>query len=600
MTETPTPISLYLVFGAELAPAAQLRGGTSAFLALLAQQLPCGPEPATALRSARPPAPSAPLTDASFIPELAFARVQPSSSHRSAPERRLTRASTFSPAPFIPPLGLHPLAPEIPAAPPSLPIAANEPEPPAPAPTPVAMPQRPSVPHPRPPFPPHSLAQPISLSREAPFTTAPQQPLSAAEGIRDVTPPLPSREAPLTTAPQQPLSAAEDLPGPTLAGPPEPPPAHPKSAPAGLLQPAVSGPLMPPPARAEGLPITSHVLSARAPFPALGPPDPSRPPAPPHPSASGPAVDPRSENRTEIPPGSPPDEGPEAVLEFPPAGAQPPRPLAPRAFARTVGRLRTPVPPAQFELYTAFPAGHRPLGTPGPARLDASPPPVPSQTDHVRPLPRGAELPAEENTADAYAQGPPLPPVTRREPNEPIPASAARPQPALPDPVLAPADTAPAAPPPPRDAGPAGPAHTPPAVDLDAVQLLDQIHAGVRKAIHLTRVTVQLHPPDLGLLHIAVESRDGALAAHFHAAHPQLHSWLESSAPALRSHLADSGLAFNDVSFSTADHQPGGHWPGDTPEPPHPPDFHDRTPHHTPHPAPADVARHDGIANWLA
>lgn len=589
MTEAPTAIPLHLLFGAELEPAAQLRARTSTFLALLAQELPCGTEPATALRSARPPAPSAPLTDASFIPELAFARVQPSSSHRSAPERRLARASTFSPAPFIPPFGLHPLAPEIPAAPPSLPIAANEPEPPAPAPTPVAMPQRPSVPHPRASFPPHSLAQPISLSREAL----------------------------LTTAPQQPLSAAEDLPGPTLAGPPEPPPAHPKSspyldlqsppparpesAPAGLLQPAVSGPLMPPPARAEGLPITSHVLSARAPFPALGPPDPSRPPAPPHPSASGPAVDPRSENRTEIPPGSPPDEGPEAVLEFPRAAAQPPpRPLAPRAFARTVGRLRTPLPPVQFELSTAFAAGDRPLGTPGPARLDASPPPVPSQTDRVQPLPGGAELLPQENTADAYGHRPPLPPVTRREPNEPIPASAARPQPPPPDASLAPADTAPAAPPPPRHPAPPAPAHTPPAVDLDAVQLLDQIHAGVRKAIHLTRVTVQLHPPDLGLLHIAVESRDGALAAHFHAAHPQLHAWLESSAPALRSHLSDAGLAFNDVSFSTADHQPGGHWPGDTPGPPSPPDFHHRTPHHTPHPTPADVARHSGIANWLA
>ena len=204
MIETPTAIPLHLVFGAEMEPAAELRAGTSAFLAILAQELPCGPEPGTALRSARPPAPSAHLADASFIPQLTFARVQPSVSHRSAPERRLARASTFSPAAFIPPLGLHPLAPEIPAAPPSLPIAPHEPDPPAPAPTSVGMPQRRPVPHPRAPFPPHSLAQPISLSREPLLSPRPGSPPSALGDLPAVTPPPPTRGAQRTTPPPEP------------------------------------------------------------------------------------------------------------------------------------------------------------------------------------------------------------------------------------------------------------------------------------------------------------------------------------------------------------------------------------------------------------
>jgi hypothetical protein len=118
---------------------------------------------------------------------------------------------------------------------------------------------------------------------------------------------------------------------------------------------------------------------------------------------------------------------------------------------------------------------------------------------------------------------------------------------------------------------PALPAHgtrevSPPAVApvedlgnaLYDVALLDQIKPAALKAGQLSRVTIQLHPPELGSVAIAVESREGRLHAHFHSTHPFVAGWLEANAPALRAQLADAGLRLHDVTLSTSAHQQGG------------------------------------------
>jgi len=306
--------------------------------------------------------------------------------------------------------------------------------------------------------------------------------------------------------------------------------------------------------------------------------------------ASGPAVEPRFENRTEIVRGSGPVEGPEAVLDSRPPNAETAaRALAPRAAEPHPMLGRAPVPHLAADLRAAFSTGDPPVRAAAPTQVGASP------------ATGGERADSGPRAAGAHTDRPALPPVTRRDAGEPILPSTARPEPALGEPLVAAAPEAvPAAGPTPRDPGPVGPTHAGPAIDLDALQLLDQIDAGVRKAIRLSRVTVQLHPPELGVLQVAVQSHEGNLSAHFHASHPALHSWLESSAPALRAHLADAGLTFNDVSFSAGSDERGGQWPGQAPADPPLPDLRGHTPH-TPPPSDAGpVDRHNGLANWLA
>jgi flagellar hook-length control protein FliK len=105
---------------------------------------------------------------------------------------------------------------------------------------------------------------------------------------------------------------------------------------------------------------------------------------------------------------------------------------------------------------------------------------------------------------------------------------------------------------------------------IDPASFLDQIEAGARRALTLSRVTLHLRPPDLGTLHIAVESREGVVSAHFHASHPAVATWLESNAGSLRSHLSGSGLTFNDLSFSAASQDGGGRSTYDRPPAPDP------------------------------
>jgi len=101
---------------------------------------------------------------------------------------------------------------------------------------------------------------------------------------------------------------------------------------------------------------------------------------------------------------------------------------------------------------------------------------------------------------------------------------------------------------------------------LEAVALLHQLEGGARRALTLSRVTMQLRPPQLGTINIAVESRDGNLSARFQASHPLVAAWLESNVPTLRTHLAEAGLLFGDVNCSmTSDHGERG-WAGERPE----------------------------------
>ena len=162
----------------------------------------------------------------------------------------------------------------------------------------------------------------------------------------------------------------------------------------------------------------------------------------------------------------------------------------------------------------------------------------------------------------------------------------------------------------------ASPADGPVSAGLDHLDLLDQIGAAIRRteaqftsearppALSLSRVTVTLHPPDLGAIHIAVESRSGdlaadRLAAHFHSTQPLVHAWLESNAPALRSHLSGVGLHFQDLSFSTTTHDHSGGSPADhrdgfvPPQPPEPA----RPPAHG---DPVPLGPHHQASGWLA
>jgi len=93
--------------------------------------------------------------------------------------------------------------------------------------------------------------------------------------------------------------------------------------------------------------------------------------------------------------------------------------------------------------------------------------------------------------------------------------------------------------------------------------LLDQIANGVARARQLSRLVVELRPPDLGSLEIAVESRNGRLQAHFQATHPLVNSWLAENRADLRSHLAESGLLFEQFTFSSSSGRGQGGADGD-------------------------------------
>jgi len=94
-------------------------------------------------------------------------------------------------------------------------------------------------------------------------------------------------------------------------------------------------------------------------------------------------------------------------------------------------------------------------------------------------------------------------------------------------------------------------------------EVVEQVARAAQNAVRLSRVTVQLRPPELGTIQIAVESREGSLSAHFQASHPAVRAWLESNAVTLRAELSESGLPFQNMSFSTAGQEQGGRWAGE-------------------------------------
>jgi len=107
------------------------------------------------------------------------------------------------------------------------------------------------------------------------------------------------------------------------------------------------------------------------------------------------------------------------------------------------------------------------------------------------------------------------------------------------------------------DARPSAEARAADAARSVDLALLDQIASGALKASQLSRVTIQLHPPDLGTVAVAVESRNGRVYAHFHSTHPFVQAWIETNAPALRSHMTSAGLALHDITVSTSAQEQG-------------------------------------------
>jgi flagellar hook-length control protein FliK len=116
-----------------------------------------------------------------------------------------------------------------------------------------------------------------------------------------------------------------------------------------------------------------------------------------------------------------------------------------------------------------------------------------------------------------------------------------------------------AAAPSPGDARPSVAAHPADVTRSVDLALLDQIGSGALRASQLSRVTIQLHPPDLGTVAVAVESRNGQIYAHFHSTHPFVQAWIETNAPALRSHMTSAGVALHDITVSTSTQEQGSH-----------------------------------------
>jgi len=105
-------------------------------------------------------------------------------------------------------------------------------------------------------------------------------------------------------------------------------------------------------------------------------------------------------------------------------------------------------------------------------------------------------------------------------------------------------------------------------LSAQAREVLGQVARAAESAVRFSRVTVELRPPELGTIQIAVESREGNLSAHFQASQPAVRAWLESNAVMLRSELSESGLPFQNMSFSTAGQEQGGRWTGERQEAP--------------------------------
>jgi len=172
---------------------------------------------------------------------------------------------------------------------------------------------------------------------------------------------------------------------------------------------------------------------------------------------------------------------------------------------------------------------------------------------------------APEGTATVAAARPDPPTLPRERGEKELRAARATPAPALVEPLADQANPAAAiAARPLGDARHAGPVHEASlARSLVDLNLLDQIGSGALRATQLSRVTIQLHPPDLGSVAVAVESRDGRLCAHFYSTHPFVQTWIESHAPALRAHLANAGVGLQDITVSTSaqDNGSGRHQP---------------------------------------
>jgi len=368
------------------------------------------------------------------------------------------------------------------------------------------------------------------------------------------------------------------------------PPAGPSLRSADPARPSTNGPLLPPPARAE-----SAILSAREFPPAQDAPHVHLPEAPTEPQPRATVGPGRDESRP---------YGNGAPAEADGAAEPLPRPSSPigataAVSARDAAAPRDSEPVASPEAASrpALPSAPQiaPATTPQ-AALTAAPavpqeqltqlditivqavqtsrdaPAVPVRTDSApettgrtqaqtptAPAEASAGAPRQQDAApegtEAVAAARPDPPTLPRERGEKeLRAARATRAPALVEPLADQANPAAAiAARPLGDVRHAGPVHEVNlARSLVDLNLLDQIGSGALKATQLSRVTIQLYPPDLGSVAVAVESRDGRLCAHFHSTHPFVQTWIESHAPALRAHLANAGVGLQDITVSTS------------------------------------------------
>jgi flagellar hook-length control protein FliK len=83
--------------------------------------------------------------------------------------------------------------------------------------------------------------------------------------------------------------------------------------------------------------------------------------------------------------------------------------------------------------------------------------------------------------------------------------------------------------------------------------VVDQVVRDIRVEVGRGRseMTIRLDPPELGQIAVRLVSQNGSVTAGFHAESEGVRSLLESHLPALKSALADAGIAVQSFSVST-------------------------------------------------
>lgn len=326
-----------------------------------------------------------------------------------------------------------------------------------------------------------------------------------------------------------------------------------------------AGPIPPPPARAEGTLAIADEPPVDGPHAAVGGPDPitpsARAPEPHRGSEAAPDVPDIAEpaQNTAVAEGQPRSgalgraevqtAGVERGLAGQPVGAAPPSPQPAGGWlsAATVLVINDQAAAVRAEPPRAEPPDSQtsPEGTQGAGAAEDSGKPIKAQEPAAMPAapqavprePGSRRSGSEHRDRERISEGTPSP--RRVSESAQLPANPAR-----------------------TADGPARPVPHEGRPDhvVDHKAMLEQLRAAVIGARQLTRVKLDVHPPELGSIEISVESRDGRLGAHFHSTHAAVHGWLQASAAELRSQLADAGLLLHDLTLSTSAQDGGPDW----------------------------------------